>query len=157
VFAVLIAAPLLLAAAIAPCNAHPQYRITAVAHDVRVTGGGSSYRASARIAYSLKVLVPAHVPAGDAGLRAHVAGHQEIARKVAASSVGTIQANGSSSTQARGRLAATIERLRSDLERELQREQRAYDNVTENGAAQSQGPAFGFPGGPDARTACSGR
>ncbi len=41
-----------------------------------------------------------------------------------------------------------------DANIEYARQIHIYDTVTENGRAQSQGPAYGFPGGPNANVYC---
>jgi hypothetical protein len=107
------------------------------------------------VRFTLKTTAPAILPRNaDAGLRAHVRGHLSVAQRVIGSSDGSVEANGSNAAQARTRLRQTLERMRSDLQNELVREERAYDDVTAKGAQQSQGPQFGFPGGPDATTPC---
>jgi hypothetical protein len=148
---------LLLAALLAaPCNAHPAYAVQPVVSHVRIERRGKAYLASAQIHFTFKDVRPAVIPdASDPGLLAHVQGHLVVARRAVRSSEGTIDANGSSAAQARTRLQRTIARMRADLQKELMREERAYDNVTANGLAQSQGPLYGFPGGPDAHSPCA--
>jgi hypothetical protein len=148
---------LLLAALLAaPCNAHPVYSVRPVVSHVRSERRGKAYVDSAQIRFTLKDVQPALIPdASDPGLLAHVQGHLVVARRVVQSSEGTIQANGVNAAQARAHLERTIARMRSDLQNELVREERAYDNVTANGSSQSQGPLYGFPGGPDAHSACA--
>jgi len=53
-----------------------------------------------------------------------------------------------------GRAAAVPGALARDVNAEYARQVHVYDAVTENGRAQSQGPAYGFPGGPDANAYC---
>jgi len=136
------------------CNAHPQYRIRPIAAHVQVSKERAGYRAVTRVSFALQTVVPAKVPQTDPALRAHVAGHLAVARRVAASSRGRFEAIGGSSARARVRLRQAIARVTSDLQRELDREERVYENVTESGAAQSSGPSFGFPGGPDMHVLC---
>jgi hypothetical protein len=148
----MLLAALLLAAA---CNAHPIYAVQPIVSGVRVARHGNAYVASAQLRFTLKTTARAILPRNaDAGLRQHVQGHMVVARRVIRSSDGSVEANGSSAAQARTRLKQTIDRMRSDLQSELVREERAYDDVTANGAQQSQGPQFGFPGGPDSTTPC---
>src|SRR5579884_2817865 len=140
----------------APCNIHPAYTIRPVVSHVSVVRRARSYVASAQIRFSLDTKSPAIIPsADDPGVLQHVEGHLIVARRVVHSSEGMVQANGSSAAQARARLNQTIARMRSDLQKELSREEQAYENVTENGASQSQGPAYGFPGGPDVQAPCA--
>lgn len=146
---------LLLAALLAaPCNAHPAYAVQpAVTHVSEVHRAGG-YLASAQIRFTLRVTQPAMIPSVDPGLLEHVQGHQIVARRAIGSSGGHIQAYGATQAQARANLQQTITRMRIDLQNELMREERAYDNVTANGASQSQGPSYGFPGGPDVKSPC---
>jgi hypothetical protein len=140
----------------AACNAHPAYAVQPVVTNVRVgRGPAHAYRATARVRYTLRTTAPAMIPSVDPGLLDHVQGHLIVAQRVINSSEGEVSANGSSAAQARARLNQTIARMRADLQSELMREERAYDNVTANGAQQSQGPAYGFPGGPDAHSPCA--
>jgi hypothetical protein len=146
---------LLLAALLAaPCNAHPTYAVQPQVTNVRVLRRSSAYVATAQLRFTLREAMPAVIPSVDPGLLDHVQGHLIVARRVVRSSGGTVESNGASAQTARSRLHATIARMQRDLQSELDREERAYDNVTQNGAAQSQGPAYGFPGGPDAHTPC---
>jgi hypothetical protein len=91
----------------------------------------------------------------DPGLLDHVRGHQIIAQRVARSSVGTVRSAGASNAQARVRLQQAVTRLTNDAQKELDREEHVYDTVTNYGSAQSQGPVYGFPGGPDAHDTCA--
>ncbi|HLI97422.1 MAG TPA: hypothetical protein VKT72_15235 [Candidatus Baltobacteraceae bacterium] len=146
---------LLLAALLsAPCNAHPTYAVQPKVSSTRLVRRSGAYLASAQLRFTLREVEPAVIPSVDPGLLDHVHGHLVVARRVVQSSGGTVEANGSSAAQARTRLNQTIARMQRDLQSELDREERAYDNVTANGASQSQGPAYGFPGGPDAHTPC---
>jgi hypothetical protein len=45
--------------------------------------------------------------------------------------------------------------LTRDANIEYARQAHIYDTVTENGRAQNQGPAYGFPGGPNASVSCT--
>ena len=138
-----------------PCNAHPSYAVQPVVTSVRVVHRGGAYLASAQLRFNLKTTQPAMIPSvDDPGLLQHVQGHLTVARRVLQSSAGNVEANGSSAAQARSRMDQTIERMTSDLQNELMREERAYDNVTANGTSQSQGPSYGFPGGPDVHSPC---
>lgn len=149
---------LLLAALLtAPCNAHPAYAVQPHVTGVRVARRASGYLASAQLRFTLKQTQPALIPSIDPGLLDHVHGHLVVAQRVVRSSGGTVQANGASAAAARARLQQAIARMSRDLQNELVREERVYDNVTANGASQSQGPAYGFPGGPDVHSICAHR
>jgi hypothetical protein len=140
----------------APCNIHPAYTVNPVVTRVRVVRRGRGYLAAAQIRFTLATKSPAMIAsADDPGVLQHVQGHLTVARRVVQSSEGSVQANGSTASQARTRLNQTIARMRSDLQKELTREEQAYENVTENGTSQSQGPAYGFPGGPDVQSPCA--
>lgn len=141
----------------APCNSHPQYALQPVISYDAVARSGAVYHASARLRFRLVQKTPALIPSADPGLLDHVQGHYVIARRVVQSSTGTVQATGNTAAQARLRLRQAIARMTSDSQNELFREEHVYDSVTENGAAQSQGPQYGFPGGPDARETCAQR
>lgn len=139
----------------APCNAHPAYAVQPTVTSVRVAGRTGAYVASAQIRFTLRQTQPALIPSVDPGLLDHVHGHLIVAQRVVRSSSGRIEANGATAAQAKMHLNQTIARMSADLQNELLREERAYDNVTANGSSQSQGPAFGFPGGPDVHSICA--
>lgn len=138
-----------------PCNAHPVYVIKAVRGAVTVKRAANGYIASTKLSFRIVETTPAVIASVDPGLLDHVRGHQIIAQRVARSSVGSVRSDGNSDAQARARLQQGIHRLTNDVNRELTREEHVYDSVTENGAAQSQGPVYGFPGGPDAHDPCA--
>src|SRR5690242_16223918 len=138
-----------------PCNIHPVYALRPLVRTVRVQRDGKTYRATAQLSFSIKETRPAVLTSIDPGLLDHVRGHQIIAQRVARSSGGEVTAEGSSTSQARSRLNSGIAQTQRDLSKELDREEHVYDSVTQNGAAQSQGPLYGFPGGPDARDSCA--
>lgn len=138
-----------------PCNIHPVYVLQPVVRSVRVQREGKIYRATAQLTFTLKEKTPAVLTSVDPGLLDHVRGHQIIAQRVARSSSGNVTAEGSSASQARSRLNSGVTQTQRDLSKELDREEHVYDSVTQNGAAQSQGPLYGFPGGPDARDSCA--
>jgi Bacterial protein of unknown function (DUF922) len=137
-----------------PCNVHPVYALQPVLRNVRVQRSGPSYTASAELTFDIRQKTAPAVPSKDPGLLAHVRGHKIVAQRVAQSSNGTIRATGNTPAQARGRLRDGVTQTQRDLSKELDREESVYDSVTQNGAAQSQGPVYGFPGGPDARDVC---
>lgn len=145
----------LAAAVAAPCNAHPVYELKPVPAAIGVRRNGSGYSASAKLSFRIVEKTPAIITSVDPGLLEHVRGHQIIAQRVARSSVGNVRADGTSAGQARERVQNAIRRMTNDVNRELFREEHVYDSVTENGAAQSQGPVYGFPGGPDAHDPCA--
>ena len=146
---------LLLAALLsAPCNAHPSYAVQSTVAHAHIVRRSGAYVASAQVHFTLHVEQPAMIPSVDPGLLQHVQGHLIVAQRVVRSSGATIEAAGTSPAQARSRLNQTVSQMRSDLQKELMREERAYDNVTANGASQSLGPSYGFPGGPDVQSPC---
>ena len=146
---------LLLAALAGPvCDAHPVFALRPVASAARVARAGSGYQAAAQLHFTVTQRSRPFALPTDAGLRAHIEGHRTIAERIARSSADSVRAAGASAAQARTRLHDAIARIESDLAKELDREEHVYDTVTENGAAQSQGPMYGFPGGPDARDTC---
>lgn len=138
-----------------PCNIHPVYVLQPVVRSVHVHHDGKIYRATAQLTFAVKEKSPAVLTSIDPGLLDHVRGHQIIAQRVARSSGGQVTAEGSSASQARSRLNSGVAQTQRDLSKELDREEHVYDSVTQNGAAQSQGPLYGFPGGPDARDSCA--
>ena len=119
---------------------------------LRVARRGSSYQAGARISFAVRVIKKARLP-DDAGLRAHVRGYFTIVQRLAQAS--QAQAVGASAAQARARLSKTVAALAHDVNLEYKRQLRVYDSVTENGRSQDQGPAYGFPGGPNANVYCA--
>jgi len=134
-----------------PCTFRPQLQLAPVVSHVRVGAAARSFSASADLTLSIRTARKA-ATTSDAGLRAHVAGYYAIAQTLAQAS--SLRANGSSPAQARARLAKAVAALVRDANTEYARQVRIYDNVTENGRAQSQGPAYGFPGGPNATVYC---
>lgn len=139
---------------VSPCNIHPVYVLHPVVKNVTVRRTGSTYRAGATLTFAIREKVPAVLTSIDPGLLDHVRGHQIIAQRVARSSADSVRASGTTDAQARAHLNDALRRITLDLSKELDREERVYDSVTENGAAQSQGPVYGFPGGPDATQTC---
>ena len=138
-----------------PCNAHPAYALRPVVSAARVQRTGSAFQAIGSVSFRIVELKPAMITSVDPGLLDHVRGHQIIAQRVARSSVGTVRAAGASAPQARSRLQQAATRLANDAQKELDREEQVYDSVTNYGSSQSQGPVYGFPGGPDARDTCA--
>ncbi len=132
-----------------PCNIHPVYALAATVTRVKVARNGRQFHASATIGFTLREVRSAMIVSIEQGLLEHVRGHQIIAQRVARSSNGLVVATGSSAALARAQLNSTVRKMTSEQNAELAREERAYDNVTQNGAEQSQGPSYGFPGGPD--------
>jgi len=141
----------LIAASASPCAFRPDLQLVPALSPVRVVRVGYLFNAAATLTLSARTLRKA-APVKDAGLRAHVAGYYAIARKLAQASA--LRANAGSQAEARVRLARAAAQLVSDANAEYARESRIYDAVTENGRAQSQGPAYGFPGGPNADVYC---
>jgi hypothetical protein len=141
-----------LAAAISSCAYRPELKMVPAVSQIRIARQGSSYQAGARIAFAVRIVRKAQLP-DDAGLRAHVRGYFTIVQRLAQSS--QAQAVGTSPAQARARLEKTIAALTHDVNVEYKRQLRVYDSVTENGRSQDQGPAYGFPGGPNANVYCT--
>ena len=135
-------------AALLQCASHPHYALRPVSGAATVRHEGRVYVASASLRFRI-------VPQLAAAPSDHVRGHQIIARRVAHSSIGSLQARGASAAAARAQLKRTIYQLSSDAQRELDREERVYDTVTEDGLAQDQGPVYGLPGGANSRDRCS--
>jgi Zn-dependent protease with chaperone function len=141
----------LAAAASSACTFRPQLQLVPAISRVRVARAATSFTASASLTLTVRT-VKAAASVNDAGSRSHVAGYYTIARSLAQPS--DLRANGASQAQARARLAKAVAALVRDANTEYAREIRIYDNVTENGRAQHQGPAYGFPGGPNANVYC---
>ena len=138
-----------------PCNIHPTYTLQPVTTAAHVRREASGYVASASLRFELHDLRQAVVlSVADPGVMDHVRGHMIVAQRVAKSSGGLVRANGASAALARRRLQETIAHIQSDAQRELDREEEVYDNVTADGTQQDQGPAYGFPGGADVHTVC---
>ncbi|HEX5275395.1 MAG TPA: hypothetical protein VFW34_08965 [Candidatus Rubrimentiphilum sp.] len=134
-----------------PCAFRPQLQLAPGISHVRVAGTSNAFTANAILTLSVRAVKQAATTA-DAGLRAHVAGYYAIARSLAQRS--SVRAIGSSPAQARARLAKAVAALVRDANTEYARQIHIYDDVTENGRAQGQGPAYGFPGGPNAGVYC---
>jgi F420-0:gamma-glutamyl ligase-like protein len=151
VSAAVLYAVVLAAAAVSTCTFRPQVQlVTAVSH-VRVVHDARSYRASANITFTVRTI---RKPAlsSDPGLQAHIAGYYTIAQRLAEPS--QVRAIGTTAAQARIRFLKAVAQLAHDVNLEYARQTRVYDAVTENGRAQNQGPAYSFPGGPDANAYC---
>lgn len=145
---------MMMAAALVAATVCSKPKVAIVAHmgAVRISLDRMRPRfiASARVTFAVRV---GNMPrTSDPGVRAHDAGYEAIARRIAVPA--TADAVGNTAAQARARLSHAGSRLAADLNAEYAREAAAYDTVTENGRSQSLGPQFGFPGGPDAVT-CS--
>lgn len=141
----------------APCNIHPVYSLVPVVSTVKVTHAGAHYRASAAIKFTVRETVPAVIASVEPGAIEHARGHAVIAQRVGRSASGHVEGLGANEGQARAHLKRAIANLADDQNRELAREEHDYDAVTANGAQQSQGPAFGLPGGPDVQDAACTR
>ncbi len=146
-FSVLVLA----AIASSACAFRPQLQLAPAVSQVHVARASRSFTAHAKLTLSVRT-VKAAARANDAGLRAHAAGYYAIARSLTQTS--SLRAIGGSQTQARARLARAVSALVRDANTEYARQVRIYDTVTENGRAQGQGPAYGFPGGPNAGVYC---
>ena len=144
-----------LALAAALCNAHPVYGLKPHASPAIVGREGTGYyRAQERLWFTVVERTRAHVPARDLALVRHAAGHRVLATRYARETAGTISGMGASPTLARRALARAAARFIAESKRELDREERSYERVTDDGLAQQRGAAFGYPGGPDATTIC---
>jgi hypothetical protein len=138
-----------------PCNAHPSYALKPVVSAIRVQRTGNAFTASAKLTFRIAEVHSALISSVDPGLLDHIRGHHIIAGRVSRSSNGTVRADGTTPTQARSRLQQAVSRLTGDAQKEMDREEQVYDSVTNYGLSQSQGPAYGFPGGPDAHDTCA--
>jgi hypothetical protein len=141
----------------APCNIHPVYSLVPVTTKAHVVREGSHYHASTTLSFRVHEVQAASVASVEPGMLEHIRGHQTIAQRVANSSNGTIETNGQTAAQAKQRLAGAVHEMTADQNRELLREEQAYENVTEYGASQSQAPSYGLPGGPDVHDAACTR
>ena len=137
----------------APCNIHPEYMLVPATTAIRVVHAGSRFTASTTVSFRVHEVRPAIIPMVEPGVLEHVRGHQIIAQRIARSFDGHLDANGTSVAQAKMRLSHAIHDLAADQNTELAREEQTYENVTENGASQSQGPTYGLPGGSDVHDA----
>ncbi len=144
---------LLFVAALLTCKADPVYTLVRVPAPVRIERNGPMYRAVTRLSFRVTPrLRPPHTR--DAGFNDHVRGRQIIAQRVAGSSNGEISAGAKSERDARAQLRRALNQMTADAQKELMREERVYDSVTEDGMAQDQGPTFGLPGGRNAHDRC---
>lgn len=134
-----------------PCVLRPDLRIVPWVSHVRAVHQGSAYVVSARINFNVRTVHGAK-RTNDPGLQAHVRGYYTIARRIAEPS--SARALAPTVAIGRARLARTAATLARDVNLEYRRQIQAYDSVTSNGRTQDQGPAYGFPGGPDARISC---
>ena len=140
-------------AALLICGAHPTYALVRITEPITIVRQGGMYRAQTTLRFRIApAIVAPH--SSDRAFNDHVRGHQIIARRVAGSSNGIISANGKTPRVARKQLQRALNQMTSDQQKELMREERVYDSVTENGRAQDQGPVYGLPGGANARGLC---
>lgn len=142
---------LVLSAATSQCAPHPQVRLVAAISRPLVVRRGPSYGATARVTLSVRSAGRA-VRFSDPGMQAHAAGYYAIARRLAQSS--DVRAVGATRVQARARLLRAAATIAHDANAEYARQIRIYNAVTDGGRTQSQGPASGFPGGPNAAVYC---
>jgi hypothetical protein len=140
---------LLLALLALPCNIHPVYALDPSWSTFKVVRDGSKYRATTQLSFRIREVTPATIVSAETGVLEHVRGHQIIAQRVSRAAGGHLEANGSTAQQARARLTHAVAEVSAEQNRELVREEHAYDAITQNGAEQSQAPAYGLPGGPD--------
>lgn len=131
------------------CAAHPVYALKAVVSAVAVRRDGNAYRASASLRFT--IVTTSHAPPSAS---AHARGHYVIAQRVAQSSIGRFESTAPGARAARAQVLRAIAQMTADAEHELRREERVYDSVTEDGAAQNLGPQYGFPGGANLRDPC---
>ena len=134
------------------CDIRPQVQFAATVSLVQVTRRGPSFDAGALVTVTPRTIGRAAV-SSDPGMRAHVAGYYAIARKLAQRS--NVHGIGATQAQARARLTRAAVTLAHDANLEYRRQIVIYEAVTDGGRAQSQGPASGFPGGPNANVYCS--
>jgi hypothetical protein len=142
------------AAALSPCSYSLQLELVPAISHVRVVHAANSFTASGNLTLLVVTgsLLTNRATDRDPGTHAHIAGYFGIARSLAQTS--SVRAIGSSQAQARARLAKAVAALVRDANTEYARQSRIYDTVTEHGRAQNQGPAYGFPGGPNASVYC---
>ena len=145
----------LLAAAPVHCNAHPVYHVQPLVVHAAIAKEGAGYRASASITFTLQTVQRAVLPTNDPALRAHAEGHRTIAERIAAGARGSVMGFGKTPSAARASLDSDVATLERDTNQAIDHQEETYDRVTDNGAAQDQGPLYGFPGGVDATTLCS--
>lgn len=144
---------MLLLAALLTCGAHPTYALVRVSEPLTVVRQDGTYRAQTVLRFKVAPAIVA--PHGsDRAFNDHVRGHQIVAQRVAGSLNGIISSNGKTPHDARKQLARALSQMTSDQQKELMREERVYDSVTENGRAQDQGPVYGLPGGRNASGLC---
>jgi len=141
----------LAAAASARCDFHPRLQFRATVSRVHTARRGGSFEANARVTLTIRSAAHPAV-SSDPGMRAHVAGYYAIARKLAQRS--EARGIGTTNAQARARLARAAATIAHDANVEYTRQILIYETVTAGGRAQSQGPASGFPGGPNANVYC---
>jgi hypothetical protein len=143
----------LAAAAATRCDFLPQLQLTAAMSRATVTRRGGSFSAMARVTLVVRTIGRTAIST-DPGMRAHAAGYYAIARELAQRS--DVRAIGATRSQAQARLKRTAVTLAHDANMEYAQQIHIYEMVTANGREQSQGPASGFPGGPNAATSCAG-
>jgi hypothetical protein len=87
--------------------------------------------------------------------RVHEEGHIKVAESVAKQSSRTVKSDAMASPQAaRTNLQEKLETHLNEVNKELDDRTTRYDEVTDHGRKQSQGPEHGFPGGKDVVLNC---
>lgn len=124
------------------CGSHPAYRVDPVFGVAATRATRGSIQASRHIAFRLE-------GRRTSGSDAHAQGAYTLAHDAARNFSGTVTAAGVSRRVALAALRFAAVRFIQNARAQLQLELRTYDRVTEFGRAQDQGPAFGFPGGPN--------
>jgi hypothetical protein len=145
----------LLAVAPAHCNAHPVYHAVAHVRHSTMAKEDRGYRVSADLTFTLVAVQPPQLPADNAPLRAHAAGHRLIAQRIVAGARGSAMGFGATPAAARASLRGDIKGLTRETNQAIDDQELSYDRVTDKGFAQDQGPVYGFPGGVDVTTPCS--
>jgi predicted secreted Zn-dependent protease len=85
----------------------------------------------------------------------HEEGHIKVAESVAKQSSRTVKSDAMASPQAaRTNLQEKLETHLNEVNKELDDRTTRYDEVTDHGRKQSQGPEHGFPGGKDVVLNC---
>lgn len=87
-------------------------------------------------------------------LRVHEEGHIKVAEDYAREISGSVSADGSTYKEAVKNLRDKIQDSLKEVKAELDKRGFQYDQVTEHGLKQSQGPSKGFPGGKDVYLKC---
>ena len=143
---------LVLAVSVHSCSARPQLQLVAAVSRTQVAGRSQAFSASADA--TLRVRTVRRTPvSSDPGARAHAEGYYTIASRLTQTS--HVRAFGATRAEAGTRLRRAVAAIQRDANAEYARQILVYETVTAHGRMQSQGPASGFPGGPNAAAYCA--